>query len=606
MPITCCRHSQIQKLGLQDAVQPNRMAPPGESVASAVLEQPVIAKPAPIDHMPESTADLDDRPVATAAAMAFPFVCAPDASNAPPDASDSAPEPTQALEPTQRPADGLPLKLPEPLCAPEAAAQAIPAKIDGAAKTAVAAQQAVRIQAQAQVAAMQAQQGRAHAVAQVAASPGRSGSSGLDAAKQQALMVERQQELQRQQQADLEQQQRQQRERMQQLHLQQQQELQKELTRQHQWSFAISSQQAMVQQQAQVQEQAQVQAAAAAQAAASAQARMFMPAPALGGASGMLGGGDGIGLGGFGAMAPLAASTIAAAVQAVKEEMQGKRAGGIGAEAASSGELDDTPGSPRDGNGITRVPSLEQSMQSMMYNPATMGGAGGGATAAAGASVGMDTEDGAAAGGGGASGGGPIGLPPPSGYDPSSTAAANASMVRRTESAPVLSRMVSNSSSSSRLGAEGTDDGGLDWMFDVESVDAAIAAGVSALGGTGVGGGDGGGASHGGMGGGAGGSSGSVGHATGLAGQMPLGMGGHTSISVNDFSSIRHPASPGGGGGAEQLSPGGGAGGAGGTAQAAAAGEATGVDGQSPNPALQFDMSLSELDSFDFDLYDSC
>ena len=131
------------------------MPPPGEPVASVVAEQPVIAKPASIDHTPDSTTDLDDSPtgavpVAAAAAMAFPFVPVPDASNAPPDATDSASEPAQALESTQRPADGLPLKLPEPSGAPEAAAaQAIPA-MDGAARSAEAAQQAARLQAQAQ------------------------------------------------------------------------------------------------------------------------------------------------------------------------------------------------------------------------------------------------------------------------------------------------------------------------------------------------------------------------------------------------------------------------------------------------------------------------
>ena len=422
----------------------------------------------------------------------------------------------------------------------------------------------------------------------------------------QALLLEQQHELQRRQQAELEAQQHKQRERMKQLHLQQQQELQKELARQQQWSFA--------------QAHAQVQSAAAQVAA---QARMCLPpnpalmASASASAAGM--GGHGLGLPmGFG-ITPPDASTIAAAVAAVKEEIERERssAGTRTTPSPHSAAI----GSP----GLHSVPSLERGMESLLAAPQSPGGRAHTSDAEGARPVRMDTD---------------------------CLVNMAAGMGRRAGSAPVLSRMHSSRSVSlSRLGdasssgalggnwsgaASGDEDGTMeDWMFDIESVDAAIAAGATAaskamavaaaatgdaaanhlrinaaaaaamrtgsLGSIDTGGIT---------------SAGRVLPPLPAAAQ-PLGFGGHMSMSAHDISTMAGPttstspiadsvrtavARP--AGGATAM-----AGSGAGTDTGAAAGPGEGAAAGNPAQAeagagLHFDMSLSELETFDFDLYD--
>ena len=94
----------------------------------------------------------------------------------------------------------------------------------------------------------------------------------------------------------------------------------------------------------------------------------------------------------------------------------------------------------------------------------------------------------------------------------------------------MLSRMV-NSTSSSRNLADQCPDDTLDWMFDVDTADAAMARAQP----SGPRGGRGGAASR-------GASNGGRGAARSGPGggwvPPPLGLGGHTSMSVNDFSTI--------------------------------------------------------------------
>jgi hypothetical protein len=248
--------------------------------------------------------------------------------------------------------------------------------------------------------------------------------------------------------------------------------------------------------------------------------------------------------------------------------------------------------------------------------------------------------------------------------------------VRRAGSAPVLSRMHSsnslpsslsrlgNASSKGALATGGTRSGGADndmmedWMFDIESVDAAIAAGATAANKAAAATGDGVSANHlrnataaaaAAM------RSGSAGFIdTGIGGsitnggrlgppqpasavaQHPLGYGGHMSMSAHDFSTIhgdtgsannsirqqaRGPPQPrvpatAAAQPANSSSTGTAAGAAGagartaaGTAAAAqgqgvAAGNSSAGASAEAGTGLHFDMSLSELETFDFDLYD--
>lgn len=420
----------------------------------------------------------------------------------------------------------------------------------------------------------------------------------------QALLLEQQHELQRRQQAELEAQQHKQRERMKQLHLQQQQELQKELARQQQWSFA--------------QAHAQVQSAAAQVVA---QARMCLPpnpalmASASASAAGM--GGHGLGLPmGFG-ITPPDASTIAAAVAAVKEEIERERssAGTRTTPSPHSAAI----GSP----GLHSVPSLERGMESLLAAPQSPGGRAHTSNAEGARPVRMDTD---------------------------CLVNMAAGMGRRAGSAPVLSRMHSSSSVSlSRLGdasssgalggdgsgaASGDEDGTMeDWMFDIESVDAAIAAGATAaskaVAAAAAATGDA--ANHLRINAAAAaamrtGSLGSIDTGITNAGRVlpplpaaaqPLGFGGHMSMSAHDISTMAGPttstspiadsvrtavARP--AGGATAM-----AGSGAGTDTGAAAGPGEGAAAGNPAQAeagagLHFDMSLSELETFDFDLYD--
>ena len=143
----------------------------------------------------------------------------------------------------------------------------------------------------------------------------------------------------------------------------------------------------------------------------------------------------------------------------------------------------------------------------------------------------------------------------------------------------MLSRMV-NSTSSSRNLADQCPDDTLDWMFDVDTADAAMARAQP----SGPRGGRGGAASR-------GASLGGLGAArSGPGGAWvppPLGLGGHTSMSVNDFSTI-----------------------AGNVGEAAAVGQpvvapTAGTAGRTTTAAQNFDLDLGSVDlgSVDLDNY---
>ena len=411
---------------------------------------------------------------------------------------------------------------------------------------------------------------------------------------------------------------------MKQLHLLQQQELQKELARRQQWSLA--------------QAHAQTQSVAA---QVETQARMCLaPNPALmtsaaASAAGI--GGHGLGLPmGFG-ITPPDASTIAAAVAAVKEEIERERNSAGTRTTANPHSSHSSPiGSP----GLHSVPSLERGMESLLAAPLSADGRKTNDVDGASA-VRMDTDYLASMGAGMGTIGG---------------------MGRRAGSAPVLSRMHSSSSFSlSRLGdssisgalsidgsgaASGDEDGTMeDWMFDIESVDAAIAAGATAASKAAV-------AAAAAAGDAAkhlrinaaaaavmrAGSLGSI--DTGIGGitntgrffpplpaaAQPLGFGGHMSMSAHDFSTMAAPttstgpiadsvrtavARPADGAMPSTGSAlaGSGAGTDTGAEAAPSQGDAAGSPAQAGAHAeagagLHFDMSLSELETFDFDLYD--